>query len=174
MTMQSKSQFRVAVCWTLLLAIVSTSFMNDADARRHRRRVKRKRAPIINEKKLYERIGGTKTVGEISDEWVRMNLADSRVSALFTPAAAKPEKLSKWRRGLSDQICEWTDGPCKANVDGELKKAEVTMAIDETQFLAFSDNLFRAMQKYNVPEREKNQLLGRLGDYRADVLPDDD
>lgn len=151
-------------------AVTLTSLSPDAEARRRRRRVRTKRAPIINEKKLYERIGGQKRMGEIVDEWMRLNLADSRVSPAFVVFTAKPALLARERRNLGDQLCELADGPCtvkestKKGEDGDL------LHFDEAQFLVFGDNLFKSMQKFNVPEREKNELLGRLGETKADFI----
>jgi hemoglobin len=157
---------------SLLLLIVVTlgSFSQDAEARRRRRRTRTKRAPIINEKKLYERIGGPKRMGEIVDEWMRLNLADARVAPAFVVFTTKPALLARERRNLGDQLCELADGPC--TVRESLKKGDdgETLHLDEAQFLVFGDNLFRSMQKYSVPEREKNELLGRLGETKADFV----
>lgn len=160
----------------LVIVLGVTMFGDDADAKRRKRRARKKnRQPIINEKKLYERLGGQKSVGAIVDEWVRMNLADPRVASSFSPASSAPEKLARWRKGMHDQICEWAEGPCQAKgVDGELKKTQEALALDEARFLAFSDNLFKTLDKSGVPEREKNELLGRLGEYRNDLLPEEE
>lgn len=155
----------------LLVAVTLTSFSNDAEARRRRRRAARtKRAPIINEKKLYERIGGPKRLGEIVDEWMRLNLADSRVSPAFVVFTVKPALLARERRNLNDHLCELSDGPC--TVKEATKKGEDgdSLRMDESQFLVFGDNLFRSMQKFSIPEREKNELLGRLGETKADFV----
>ena len=155
----------------LLVVVTLTSFSNDAEARRRRRRAPRtKRAPIINEKKLYERIGGPKRMGEIVDEWMRLNLSDSRVSPAFVVFTAKPALLARERRNLSDQLCEISDGPC--TVKESTKKGEDgdSLRMDDSQFLVFGDNLFRSMQKFSIPEREKNELLGRLGETKADFV----
>lgn len=146
--------------------MVLGSFANDAEARRRRRS---KRAPIINEKKLYERMGGAQGVSDVVDEWVRQILADSRLSQSFETMTAKPEALKQFRRSLNDQICEIADGPCKYK-GRDMKQAHLKLTITEEQFLAFSENLFRAMQKYNVPEREKNELLGRIGGLRGEIV----
>jgi hemoglobin len=154
----------------LIAAFAVTSFSHDAEARRHRRR-RAKHAPIINEKKLYERIGGSKGVSEIVDEWMRLNLGDQRTAPLFSDSGAglpKPEKISKVRKSLNDQICELSDGPCLRHLVETKKPADRSIA-DDT-YLVFADNLFRSMQKYGVPEREKNEMLGRLGDLRLDFV----
>ena len=43
------------------------------------------------------------------------------------------------------------------------------MKADEDRFLAYAENLFKALQKMSVPEREKNEMLGRLGEARQEL-----
>lgn len=155
---------------TLISTLVVTTFSDDAEARR-RKRKKAKRAPIINEKKLFERIGGAKGLSEVVDEWMRLNIADPRVAPFFAGITAKPETLAKLRRNLNDQLCEMADGPCQMRA-AENKQLRDGVPHSEDQFLAFADNLFRSMQKNSLPEREKNELLGRLGELRAEVVQD--
>lgn len=160
--------FQHATLFFLAFVIVLTTFYDDAEARR-RRRPKKKRAKIINEKKLFERIGGTKAVGEIVDEWVRLNLADSRLSASFKETTSSPDRLKKFRMSLNDQLCELADGPCRYR-GADMKKAHAGMKISEAQFLAFAENLFRSMRKFNISEREKNEMLGRVGELKSEML----
>ena len=164
------SGMRRALSLLLVFAIVFLSFSHDADARR-RRRHRAKRQKIINEKKLYERIGGAKTVSEIVDEWLRLNLADQRVSGSFASYTSKPERLGRLRRSLGDQICEIADGPCTYK-GADTKRMRDAATFNDDQFLIVSDNLFRSMQKLGVAEREKDELLSRLGDLRPDILGD--
>jgi hemoglobin len=159
-----------ALCLLLVFSFVFLSFSHDADARR-RRRHRAKRQKIINEKKLYERIGGSKTVSDMVDEWLRLNLADSRVSGSFSSYTAKPERLGRLRRSLGDQICEIADGPCSYK-GSDTKRVKDGAAFSDDQFLIVSDNLFRSMQKLGLAEREKDELLSRLGDLRPDILGD--
>lgn len=152
--------------WFVLICLLLTAVSQEADARRRRRR-RAKRPAIINEKKLYERVGGAKTVSQIVDEWMRLNLADQRIATVFAELTTHPDRLAKFRRGLNDQICEIADGPCQYKGD-DLKKAHASPSFGEDQFLIYSDNLFKSLQKHNVPEREKNELLARLNELRSD------
>lgn len=149
--------------------MIVTLFVDESEARRRKR--PRKRAKIINEKKLYERIGGGKAVANIVDEWMRLNLADQQISFYFKDLTAKPESLARFRRQLSDQICEFGEGPCSAK-GNDLQKTQPALLVKEDHFLVFADNLVRSMQKFDIAEREKNEMLARMGEYRSDVTPD--
>jgi len=155
----------------LTLCVLTVSLSPDeAEARRRRRHHRRaRRLKIINEKKLYERIGGAKAMSAIVDEWTRTNLADSRVAAGFSSLTSKPEKLGHMRRSLSEQLCELADGPCQYK-GPEMKKVHRAFQISEDQFLIVSDNLMQSLVKLSIPEREKNELLARLGDLRLEIV----
>ena len=150
----------------MAIVLLITSYSDEADARR-RRRSRKKRAPIINEKKLYERIGGAKGVSDIVDEWMRRSLADQKVAPFFQQTTSNPERLAKFRRSLNEQLCELADGPCQYK-GPEVKKLQSELATNEESYLLFTDHLFQSMQKQNLPEREKNEMLGRVGELRSD------
>ncbi|MEK7357741.1 MAG: hypothetical protein AAB250_14915 [Bdellovibrionota bacterium] len=135
------------------------AFEDDADARKKRRRRSRgrvKRRAVINEPNLYERIGGSKSVALLVDEWVRSALADGRLSGTWGDVTAKPATVVSLRKNLNAQLCELADGPCKTG------KNEVAPIADE-KFVVFADLLAQAMDKNDIREREKNEMLGRLG-----------
>lgn len=152
----------------IVFTMICTMFSSDAEARRRRRR-RAPRAKIINEKKLYERLGGAKGVSSVVDEWLRLNLADQRVSGFFSTYTAKPERLGKLRHRLNDQICEIADGPC-VDKSSDTQHVRDVVGINDDQFLVLSDNLVHSLEKYDVAEREKNELLSRLGDLQPDIL----
>jgi hemoglobin len=163
-----KSLRVVSLAMAIVLVIGSVSLNAEARRRRHHSK-KNKKAPVTNEKVLYDRIGGSKVMGEIVDEWMRLNLADPRIAPYFSKTIAKPDRLQKVRKNLNDQICELADGPCQYK-GADLKKMHEGMHLGEDQFVPFAENLFRSMQKAGVAEREKNELLGRLGILRAEMM----
>ena len=153
----------------LLTTLLASAFAPNANARRRRRHSRKKHAAIINEKKLYERLGSGKVVAGIVDEWIRLSLSDARISSSFANLVAHPEQLAKYRRRLNDQLCEVADGPCHYN-GTEMKKAHEGLKIKDEQFVAFAEDLDKALDKHAVAEREKNELLGRLGTMRGEIV----
>lgn len=156
---------------TLLVALFSVTFFTPqvALARRHHHRSHRKHAAIINEKKLFERIGGKQALNDIADDWLRNGLADDRISPLFDDLKSNPSQLAKFRKLLNEQLCEIADGPCQYNGQG-LKKFKAGAKFDDWHIVAFADDLFHALEKRNIAERDKNEMLGRVGWLRAELL----
>ena len=160
--------------WLLLLIFVfiTTSFAvtPHAEARRRRRRVHHKsHLKIINEKKLYERLGGAGALNSITDEWVRTSISDPRMAGIFAPLTAKPEKLAHFRHGLNDGLCEVSDGPCGEKSENKIPGG---LVLNDEQFLMFADNLSHTLQKHGVAERERDELLSRMTEIKPDFMPE--
>ncbi len=136
--------------------------IDDADARRKRRR-RVQRLKVINEKSLYERIGGKEAIGKTVDEWIRLAIADAGLSERLQPLVEKPADLAKTRKRLQDELCELADGPCPQQSESEWVSIRSKLKLDETHTVAFTSLLSEAMQARGFGERERNEILGRLG-----------
>lgn len=148
--------------FAIVFSIISSAFLDDADARRRRRRRSKKQPKVINEKKLFERMGGRDAISKTVDEWIRLALADAVISVQLKDLAAKPVDLAKTRKLLADEICELADGPCSTN-DSEWVRVRTRYKMDEVNTVAFASLLSEALLNRGVGERERNEVLGRLG-----------
>ena len=73
------------------------------------------------------------------------------------------------RNNLIDQICEGTGGPCKYK-GKTMMEAHQGMNITEAEFNALVGDLVAALDQFNVPDQEKNDLLGILGPMKSDIV----
>jgi hypothetical protein len=55
------------------------------------------------EKSLYDRLGGTKAITAVVDEFVGRCAADKRINTFFAAAAADPARLAKFKKNLVEQ-----------------------------------------------------------------------
>ncbi|MES2857376.1 MAG: hypothetical protein V4692_16010 [Bdellovibrionota bacterium] len=158
----------------LSLAIVTltvvTTFTEDAEARRRRRRRSKVKRAVINEPKLFERLGGQKAITEMVDNWVRLSLADDRLAGSLGDTS-RTDVTIRLRKNLVEQLCEIADGPCTSKFNAKTP-LDVYM-IPETQFTVFANHLAIELDARLIGEREKNELIGRLGAARADQLPEE-
>ena len=136
-------------------------YADDAEARRRRRR-RVKQPKVINEKKLFERLGGKEAIAQAVDDWIRLAMADAGLSGKLAPLAEKPPDFAKSRKRLQDELCELSDGPCEP-ADSEWVSIRQRTQMDETQAVAFTSHLSEALMAKGIGERERNELLGRLG-----------
>jgi truncated hemoglobin YjbI len=120
-------------------------------------------------KSLYVRLGGKKAIKAVVDEFVNNVAGDTRINSFFAKTAADPKRLKKFKENLVDQICEASGGPCKYK-GLDMKTAHKGMGVSGADFGALVEDLVKALDKFNVGETEKNELLGALGPMKGDIV----
>lgn len=130
-----------------------------------------KKAPKAakTEKKLYDRLGGKKAITAVVDEFVANCAADTRINSFFAATAADEKRLKGFKAKLVDQICEASGGPCKYK-GKSMKEAHAGMGIKDEHFNALVEDLTKALDKFKVGEKEKNELLSVLGPMKPDMV----
>ncbi|HVG30687.1 MAG TPA: group 1 truncated hemoglobin [Pyrinomonadaceae bacterium] len=117
------------------------------------------------EKSLYERLGGLDAISAVVDEFIRIASADERINKKFAKTA-QPERV---RLHFIEQICMLTGGPCKYTGDS-MKKAHPNMGLTEGEFGAGVEDLTQALDKFNVPAREKGEFLTALAQFKKEIV----
>jgi hemoglobin len=123
----------------------------------------------MKEKSLYDRLGGKKAITAVVDEFVGRVAADTRINAFFAATAADAKRLATFKGKLVDQICEASGGPCKYT-GKDMKSAHMGMGISGGDFNALVEDLVGALDKFKVPQHEKDQLLGALAPMKTDIV----
>ena len=126
-------------------------------------------AAFAADKSLYDRLGGKPAITAVVDEFVSRVAADSRINGFFKATAADPARLAKFKANLVDQICQGSGGPCKY-MGKDMKTAHAGMGISDADFNALVEDLVGALDKFKVPAKEKNDLLGILGPMKPDIV----
>jgi hemoglobin len=118
----------------------------------------------LDDKSLYERLGGKDVITVVVDDFVARVAADNRINAFFAKANVPRLKMM-----LVDQICEASGGPCKYT-GRDMKTAHRGMGITNTAFDALVGDVVASLDKFKVGEREKQELLNVLGPMRKDIV----
>jgi hemoglobin len=118
---------------------------------------------------LYVRLGEKKAIEAVVDQFISNVASDARINRFFADTASDPKRLAKLRNNLVDQICEASGGPCKYK-GKDMKTAHMGMGISAADFGALVEDLVKALDKFNVSETEKNELLGALGPMKGDIV----
>ena len=121
------------------------------------------------EKSLYDRLGGKTAITAVVDEFVGRVAGDNRINAYFSATASDPARLRGFKSNLVDQICEASGGPCKY-MGKDMKSAHMGMGAGGADFDALVEDLVGALDKFNVPAHEKDQLLGALAPMKSDIV----
>jgi hemoglobin len=116
------------------------------------------------ERSLYERLGGKEAITAVVDEFAGRALADARINQKFSKS--DPVRL---KAQLVDQICSATGGPCQYT-GRDMASAHLNMGVTTGEFNALVEDLVGALDKFNVPEAEKNELLGKLAPMKGEIV----
>jgi hemoglobin len=126
--------------------------------------MKMEKKMMKKEKTLYDRLGGKSAITAVVDAFVANVAADTVINHFFAHT-----DISHLKMMLVDQICQATGGPCKYK-GMDMKSAHKGMGVSTADFNALVDDLVKALDKFKVPEKEKNELLGILGPMQKDIV----
>ena len=113
---------------------------------------------------LYDRLGGKPAITAVVDDFVGNVAADSRINGFFART-----DIPRLKRLLVEQICAGSGGPC-TYTGRDMRSAHAGMGVSDAHFNALVEDLVKSLDKFKVPAREKNELLGVLGPMKADIV----
>ncbi len=113
---------------------------------------------------LYQRLGGKEAINAVVRDLLANGIQDPRLTPrLSRMDAAKCERL------LTDLLCEATGGPCKYT-GRDMKTAHTGWNVTETEWTAFTENLGKTFDRFNVPARERGELANMLLPMKGDIV----
>jgi len=121
-------------------------------------------ATAMPQKSLYDRLGGLDAIKAVVGEFVSRVLADERINKKFVKT--DETRLTHF---LVEHVCAATGGPCRYT-GNNMKKAHKNMKVTEGEFNVLVEDLMKALDKFNVPEAEKREVLGALAPSKADIV----
>ena len=113
---------------------------------------------------LYERLGGKNAITAVIDDFVARCAGDSRINGKFART-----DIPRLKASLVDQVCEAAGGPCTYS-GRDMKTTHQGMSVTAGEFDALVADLVATLNKFSVPEAEKNELLSVLGPLRSDIV----
>ncbi len=118
----------------------------------------------MQEKSLYERLGGKDAIVAVVDDFVGNVAADKRINGFFANA-----NVPRLKAMLVDQVCEASGGPCKYK-GLDMKTAHAGRGIGDADFTALVEDLQKTLNKFKVPAKEQGELLGALAPMKKDIV----
>jgi hemoglobin len=119
---------------------------------------------MMTESTLYQRLGGKEAIVAVVDDFVGNVGADTRINGYFART-----NIPRLKQMLVDQICAGSGGPC-IYTGRDMKSAHAGMGVNDAAFNALVEDLVKTLDKFKVPAKEKNELLGILGPMKADIV----
>ena len=118
-------------------------------------------------KSLYERLGGYDAIAAVTDDFIGRLATDKQLAKFFV--GHSEDSLKRIRQHVIDQICMAAGGPC-SYTGRDMKTSHKGMGITESDWNAAAGHLVATLDKFKVPETEKNELLGAVSSFKKDIV----
>jgi hemoglobin len=122
---------------------------------------------VQDKKSLYARLGGYDAIALVVDDFITRLATDKRFEKFFTGFSDDSKK--RLRQHILDQFCVGAGGPC-VYTGRDMRTSHKGLGISEADWDAAAKHLVAALDKYKVPEAEKNDLLAFVVSQKKDIV----
>lgn len=116
---------------------------------------------------LYKRLGGYDAIAAVTDDFVGRLVNEPLIAPFFK--GHSQATLANIRQRVIEQVCAATGGPC-LYTGRDMKTAHKGLGITEEQWNVSVRHFTATLEKFNVPAKEKSELLGIIGGLKADIV----
>lgn len=116
---------------------------------------------------LYQRLGGYDAIAAVVDDFVGRLIQDPQFSRFFAGLSVDSKK--RVRQHIVDQFCAAAGGPC-LYTGRDMKTSHTGLGITEADWNAAAKHLVATLDKFKVPQKEKDELLGFVSGLKKDIV----
>ena len=118
----------------------------------------------MEQRSLFERLGGSEAIAAVVDDFVARCAGDARINGKFART-----DIPRLKKMLADQVTAATGGP--SNYTGrDMKRTHDGMGVTGGEFEALVENLVATLDNFSVPAAEQQELIGILAPLRSDIV----
>ena len=124
----------------------------------------------VKQPSLYERLGGTYSIATVVDDFIERLLVNPTLNA--NPAineARKRVPKAGLKFHVTTLVCEVSGGPCKYT-GRAMKESHQHLNITQAEWDAMVTDFKATLSKFNVPQREQQELITIVGSTRNDIV----
>lgn len=116
---------------------------------------------------LYKRVGGYDAIAAVTDDFIG-RLASDKVLNRFLVGLSDGSK-AHLRQMVVDQLCAATGGPC-LYLGRDMKTVHKGLGITGNDWNLAVKHLVDTLEKFKVPQKEKDELLAAVSAMKADIV----
>lgn len=113
---------------------------------------------------LYERLGGTEGITALADVLVDLHLENPRIAPRYADSDVNGVK-----NAAATFFIQGTGGP-EVYKGKDMLSAHRSMNIDAEEFMAVLDDALEALDRCNIGQREREEVLFTLYSMRGDIV----
>ena len=121
----------------------------------------------MDQRSLYDRLGGREAIVAVIDDFVGRCAGDSRINGKFART-----DVPRLKAMLVDQVVSATGGP-GTYTGRSMRETHDGMGVTAGEFDALVGDLVATLNGLNVPKAEQEELLGILGPLRDDIVEEE-
>lgn len=119
------------------------------------------------EKSLYQRLGGYDALAAVSDDFIT-RLATNKLLGRFVVGLSDDSK-KKLRQHFVEFLCNATGGSC-VYMGRDMKTVHTGLGISEEDWKESVKLLVETLDKFKVPEKEKDEVLAAVSSLKKDIV----
>jgi hemoglobin len=116
---------------------------------------------------LYHRLGGYDAIAAVTDDFVARLATDPQLKRFFAGLSVDSQK--RLRQHVVDFLCVATGGPC-VYTGRDMKTAHTGLGISEDDWSSAVKHLVATLDKFKVPDKEKNEVLGAISGLKGQIV----
>jgi len=116
---------------------------------------------------LYQRLGGYDAVAAVVDDWLGRMSNDPSFTKFRT--GYSHDTMKRRRQLTVNYICQATGGPC-FYAGRNMKAGHTGLGITESEWEAALKHLASALDKFKVPQKEKDEVLAMISGLKMDIV----
>lgn len=119
------------------------------------------------DKSLYERLGGYDAIAAVTDDFLGRLVADKQLARFFV--GFSDDSKRRIRQHTVDFLCKATGGPCVYH-GRDMKTSHAGIGITAEDWDISVKHLHATLDKFKVPQREREEVLKAIAATRADIV----
>jgi hemoglobin len=124
--------------------------------------------PVVSKDSLYSRLGGYDAVAAAVDDLLPRLRDDARLRRFWT-SPRSTNSNNRERQLAVDFISASAGGPT-FYLGRDMKTSHKGMGINRDDYGAFKKHLAATLEKFNVPERERNDVMAFISSLENDIV----
>ncbi len=124
--------------------------------------------PGTSKDSLYSRLGGYDAIAAVADDLLPRLRSDPRLQRFWT-SPRSTDTNNRERQLLVDFISASAGGPT-FYLGRDLKTSHKGMGIDQDDYTALKEHLVATLEKFNVPERERDDVMAFISSLEEQIV----
>ena len=119
---------------------------------------------------LYERLGGAYSIAVVVDDFIDRIMSDSRLNANPRVDEAHHRVSPQgFKYYVTEQVC-WAAGGPQTYSGRSMADLHRDLLISNAEWDAFMDDFDQTLTKFDVPERERGELVAIIESTKNDIV----